>query len=229
MPFYGTGTVLFEDTFTYSNGDLATVGTAKWAAGFWTGQPTLRVVSNKAQGRASAAWGDNYSKTTVSVGSSGLEVIWNNITPASATTWTYCHILGAHGASPNGYYLRFRNGGSQKYEVGKLVSGAFNSLIVSTVAPVAGDSVALQILPSGVITMWRKPSGGSWSQIGSSATDTTYTSGVVALETYTVAVCWDSVEVRQIPSRLKRWNGSSWVVAKLKAGASWTEKPVKKL
>lgn len=232
MPFYGTGTILFEDDFAYSDGNLGTVGTAKWNAGFWTGQTTLRVVSGKAAGPASNGWRDNYSKTSVSLGSTGIEFIIRNIARAANTdAATFSHVFGAQGASPSSYYILYSNrNGNYYYQAGKLVSGSFNPLITTTQVAVNGDDVCLQILPNGTMSLWRKPSGGSWSQIGSNATDTTRTTGVVALEAFVSAARWDAVEVREIPaaSRLKRHNGSIWVPAKLKAGSGWVEKPLKK-
>lgn len=200
MPFYGTGTVLFEDDFTYSDGDLATVGSAKWSAGFWTGQPSLRVLSNQAAGPASDSWSDSYSNSSVDIGSNGIEIIWRNIAlGGSAGTWTYNHVFGAPGGSPSSYWVRWSPQAGYYYAVGKMVSGSFTTLFSDTVQAVNGDDVCLQILPDGTITLWRKPSGGSWEQIGSGATDTTYTSGVVALESAMNGDRWDSVEVRQVP------------------------------
>lgn len=203
MPFYGTGTVLFEDDFTYSDGNLATVGSAKWTAGFWTGQPSLRVLSNQAAGPASDSWSDCYSNSSVDLGSTGVEIIWRNITlDGSAGTWSwprYSHIFGTAGGSPSSYWVRWSPQSGYYYTVGKMVNGSFTTLFDDTVQAVNGDDVCLQILPDGTMTLWRKPSGGSWAQIGSSATDTTFTSGRVALESAMNGDRWDAVEVRQIP------------------------------
>ena len=200
MPFYGTGTVLFEDEFTYSDGNLDTVGAAKWTAGLWTGQPSLRVLSNKAAGPAADSWSDCYSDQTVSLGSNGVEIIWTNITlGGSAGTWTYNHIFATPGGSPSSYWVRWSPQAGYFYTVGKMVSGSFTTLFDDTVQAVNGDDVCLQILPDGTMTLWRKPSGGSWAQIGSGATDTTFTSGSVALESAMNGDRWDAVQVREIP------------------------------
>jgi hypothetical protein len=202
MPFYGNGPLLFSDDFTYSDGSLATVGTAKWAAGYWTGQPSLRVVSNQAAGpSANGTWSDIYSKTTYDVGSTGLEFIWYNVTIADiGSVWTYMHLCGTHAASPSGYWLRWRADGGNTYQFGKLVAGSFTTLLnITTTVPVDGDDLCVQILPDGTVSVFMNRTG-SWEQIGSSITDTSYTSGEVGMETYLADDRWDSIEVREVPS-----------------------------
>lgn len=231
MPFYGNGPILFQDEFTYSDGLLSSVGSAKWTNGFWTGQPSLRVLSNKAAGPANNSWSDNYTKTSYSIGDTGIEMIWKNITRGTSVgTWCYNHILGVAAGSPSGYWMRWAGRPNMFYAAGRLTNGSFVDLITTSVLPANGDDICLQILPGGIMSLFRKPSGGSWGQIGSTVTDTSRTSGVIALESAMNGDRWDSVELRSVPGpggMLKHWTGTEWASAVIKAGASWNETELK--
>lgn len=226
MPFYGTGALLFDDDFTYSDGLLTAVGGAKWSNGYWAGQESLRVVSNKLAGGAVNGWFDNYSDVSFSVATNGIEIIYRNISPLSTqSTWTYMHALGTPAASPSGYYWRWRNDVGFGLGFGQLNAGAFVSLMQTTTQVAVGDDIALQILPDKTMSLWRKPSGGSWAQIGSTIIDGLYTSGVIGNETFLSAERWDAVEVREVlTSGIQLTPTITWgsIVASVDAAAPFT-------
>lgn len=191
-----TGPLLYEDTFTYADGTLT--GKGDWANGIYNGQPSLRVVSNQAAGPAATGWADNYTATTTfNVGSGGLDFIARNITYAvGSNTWVYTHCLVTieSAGGVDGYAFRWRDGFT--YGANRWDDKAFTAIITTSQNAVQGDDLCLRILSGGTIQLWRKPSGGSWAQIGSNATDTTYTSGRVGMETNVSGDRWDSIEVR---------------------------------
>lgn len=237
MPFYGTGPLLFEDTFAYSDGNLVTVGSAKWNEGYFSGQTSLRVLSGKAAGPATTVWRDNYSKAIFSVGVAGIEFIMNNITPHASATHTYNFFLASNPgvAAPSGYALRWRTSGGG-YDLYKRVGSTLTTLMTPSpaVVPVNGDSCAVQLLPNGSMSLWRKPSGGSWAQVGTTVTDTTFKTGFIVLETTHTNTRWDSVEVREVPSnsKFRHWStaAQAWVTSNWKRhnGSIWVPASFKK-
>jgi hypothetical protein len=193
----GGGTQQFGEAFPYSDGDLRTVGSAKWEpTALWTGQPSVRVVSNRAAGPASSGWVDAYTKDAVSTASAARDFVFRGVEMSTAaTTWAYCDFHLSGFGNPSGYWVRFRfQTGSYFLTLGRLDAGAFTTLFTSDIQGTTGDDLAVRLAPDGRMELWRKPSAGSWAVAGA-AVDTTYTSGRMALETFETTTRWSSVEV----------------------------------
>lgn len=192
------GDLLYQDTFAYPDGDLS--GRGDWTADFWTGEPTLRVLSGQAAGPTSGAWCSNKTAATWSVASVGRDFIARGITPGAQYTWVYTYFLGVAGLTPNAYWMRWSLNAGFYIAAGKVKGGTFTTLIATATMAQVGDDLAVRVMPGGVLSLYRKPSGGVWGQLSGPATDTAtpYTSGCLALAAYDAAVRWDGVEVRSV-------------------------------
>lgn len=195
---FGDGSVIWEDQFAYSDGSLSTVGSAEWTNGYWTGQPSCRVVSGSAAGPSSAQWADNYTLDTISRGD-GIDIIFRSVTKATGSnTATFFHIFGTPASSPSGYYASITNQtGTDGVAFGNMTSGSTSALISSSLEWTNGSDLGVRInsvASGGEIELFYKLSAGSWTSLGTT-TNTARTSGRLAIEFFDPANRCGAIEL----------------------------------
>lgn len=198
MAAFGEGNLLFSDEFTYSDGALATVGSAKWLNPWWGSQASIRVVSNEVHS-SGGAWEDAYTIESFDR-SHGIDLIARGfIAATSSSTSTFAHILGTPGTNPSGYYISVNNitgTGNDIIRFGKNVNGSATPLIAVTQEWVDGDDLGCRIEAGGTCRLYYRPAGGSWTEIGTAVTDNAYSSGICAVECFDAVSGYTAVEVR---------------------------------
>ncbi len=210
---FGTGGILWSDAFGYADGNLTTVGAAKWDGVMVTGQDSLRVVTGKAAPQTDGTTYDGASTAatfsiaasppggaiTPGVSGEGFDVIAYGVDKGSGDQVpTFLHFLAAPGSAPNSYALNVRSmTGTDEVRLSRQTNGSYTPLLITTSTGewVNGEDVGLRIMPSGDISIYRRASGGAWTLIDT-ANDTTYKTGKLGLEGIHSLSRWDGVEVR---------------------------------
>lgn len=216
---FGTGKLLYSDSFDYANGLLT--GQGIWATGPWGSDGSLTVnggnlVTNKADGTNA----NNVTSSTFSLDNTGtynpgtadgLDIILRGVTnPSELSTGRNLWLYGLHSsASPqNGYFARIVGWSStDTLALVKTVAGT-ETVIINPAAVEWPDNqdVGFRILKptsAPVLSLWRTV-GGVWQQEGSSYTDSTspFLSGRVGVAMNGSTASVASIEVRSTdPSR----------------------------
>ena len=128
------------DSFTYSNGDLATVSSGKWV----NAQGAFDVASNQVKGTAAGSCRVYYSTGTVSF--SADHVSEAQKISASSYYGALCRMSGS-GGSDTGYHWWIADGVVSK--IYKCVAGAFTELSNLGYYPPDGDYFSLEASGSG--------------------------------------------------------------------------------
>ena len=207
---FGVGTILWADTFP-TDGSLPAVDTG-WVTGPWGSDADLQVSASKVQ--SGLAEGTNANNKTLqafsvaasppggsiipSAGTTSLDVIFTATRNTSTTgkiLWCYLMLAGS-GGTMTGYMAQvIANSGTDVFRLVKTNAGTDTVLITETVEWVTGQSVGIRIDRTAGLTLYKTVSG-VWTQVGSTALDTTYQSGVLGIATNAATGQVDGVEVR---------------------------------
>lgn len=138
-----------QDTDTYagySNGNLATVSSAKWTKG---GSNDLVVASNKVIGASSDSYDyvtswpygdDQWSQVVISTPASVGSALWGGpvVRSAAGTTYYWCNVYG----------------GSGTWELYRTLAGSYSSVLASGSHTNAGGDICCFGIQGYVITAW---------------------------------------------------------------------------
>jgi hypothetical protein len=110
--------------------------------------------------------------------------VWIPITTlVAANNWIQLllRVSNTGSSNPDAYILKITlptpNTGNATWEIRKKLAGGSSTLISTpstTTALAAGDSIGFQAIGSS-LSAWKKPSAGSWAQIGASGSDSSIT------------------------------------------------------
>jgi hypothetical protein len=149
------------ETATRANGALS-AGEALWVGPLWTGQTMLDVISNEVGNGTGTDWEDAVWNVTYGPGMEIYATAKGGL--GSFTLWTCLYEIGV----PSGYALECAPDGGTQFLLNRYDDGTPTQIGAAISNPSPGftstDSVGYSV-SSGVITIYRKISGGSWTQI----------------------------------------------------------------
>lgn len=167
------------DNFTGTDGTDLPVYSANWAQSN-TNWPNLEIQANAATGTVSSAvQADHWTAATFGPDSEAFVTI---TTKPSAGSWDFVQVMarlqGVGGADTVDGYDCYMNvaAGTDVAGIERIDNGVFTLLGAEASQEwAAGDALGLEIIgTTSNIKMYRKPSGGSWAQLGSTQSDSTY-------------------------------------------------------
>lgn len=150
-----------------------------WTLPVWSGGGNVRIVSNSVTyitgDYGDAAW------TTAPANDQESYITFTTLTATGApVAAVFVRLTTLGGFSVRGYELSADvNAGTIEL---KTMSPSFTTLASTNITLQSGDSLGIRAVGT-TITGWRKPSGGSWTQI-LSATDSSETSGRIGFAIY---------------------------------------------
>lgn len=174
------------DNFNRANEDPLSGG-GNWAGPILPGLNQMKVVSNGIMQSLTVALQSGTSYWNVTTFGPGSEVyfelptVWAN---NSSDVWTWCNGQSENTASVDGYAMvAGRSTGSWEWYLYRLDNGTWTQLGASlgTQLLSAGDALGIECGSTGIFQTYYKASGGSWATLGTTRTDTTYTSGHIGL------------------------------------------------
>ena len=185
---------IFEDTFSYSDGDLDTVSGGVWGNPYFAAQQDIRVVSGKAMKATTGTWSDAY--TTDNTFGDG-DYVFKGLTVQRSLGF----ICAAHDAEggTDGYGIDCNPGSSIRLvRVDNDVTTALATATINTWT--AGDSFVIR-KDGSRLSIWHFDAATSKLRcIAEPVTDTTYTSGRIAIETNSATAEFDAVAVYPLPA-----------------------------
>lgn len=190
----GSGTHLWDETWTYSDGNLATVGSANWAEPLWSGETGLRVISGDLAGSVSG-WGGAYSLEN-SLGNADyvFPITTKPINGSQVLFYCIANYQGETGTGrtntngPSGYLINFTSqAGNDRIRLQRRVNGSATTLFDNSSYEVSNGDWLILRKDGDNYSVWIAPAGSLASafQVGSTVNDTGFTgqTGRVAVET----------------------------------------------
>lgn len=174
------------DTFNRADEDPLSGG-GNWAGPILSGLNQMKVVSNGIMQSLVVASQSGTSYWNAATFGPGSEVyfdvttVWAN---NASDVWTWCNGQNENSGSVDGYAMvAGRSTGSWVWVLYRVDNGAWTKLgaDLATQLLSAGDGVGIECGTSGIFQTYYKASGGSWTTLGTTRTDTTYTSGHIGL------------------------------------------------
>jgi hypothetical protein len=160
--------IAVTDNFTGT--DNTSPPSANWSNSY----NTLKILSNTCAGSAAADWNIG-TRNNLTIGGNKCE-IYCTIPTLPADNERVVLVLA--NSSQNGYMLEYQKlAGTDTVKLWKYTSGWYGTQIGSAINQdfAAGDALGVYVNGS-TIKAYRKPSGGSWAQLGSDFTDSSYSS-----------------------------------------------------
>lgn len=208
MPFPTTSVLT---NFTGSEDPLSEGG--NFAGPVFSGMAQMKKVSGQAMQSTLVASQSGSSYWNAATFGPGVEVYvtiptwWNN---ASSDIWLWANGNAENTAGVDGYLLYANNSGvwSQNRVDNGVATQLGANLGTQTIGN--GDSIGLEIVSGGTHQAYYKASGGSWTTLGTTRSDNTYTTGHIGLSkgfTDTTSVLDDfggGTRVTRVYSQLER-------------------------
>lgn len=146
------------------------------------------LVSNAFKGSAAADWSVSYWNAGTFQNCEGYFTITTKDTTNGSNVWLEFRVAQA-GTNEYGYYIVAvtNSSGNDSLTLGYQDAGGTHSLLDVFQEVSNGDSIGFSANDS-TLQLWYKASGGSWTQLGTDVTDTTYTAaGYLELSCYGTA------------------------------------------
>lgn len=174
----GTGTIVFNEPFTYSDGALTSVASGVWSQGLYTGQTTFNVSGNKlVHGGGDGNWKDNYT-VSAAHGDGDYECL---VSGAIADTRQFFFFTNAHhqgespnsGTGPSGYVIRVgKQAGLDRVRLQRWVNGAatvtWYDLNFELTLPFR---FLIRVISGTVEGFYDNGNTGTWTSMGTAQTD----------------------------------------------------------
>lgn len=199
-PAFGAGPVIWSEGFAYSDGNLATVGSAVWGEPVVTADAArhIRVDTGALAGPVAAGWAGAYTlKSDFGDG----DYILPLAAPPADTFQMLIHLLAKHDGEGGitAYTLNHSKIAAALDRI-RLQRWSASSVAATLIDDsssewVAGDAFGWRRIGS-LLSLWRRPSGGSWAQVGADQSDATLTAGRVMVESNSGVTSLDNLEVR---------------------------------
>jgi hypothetical protein len=202
----GTGTEIFSEPFTYTDGTIDTRSGTQWDNPLWTGQSPSTVVSNQLRvGPTTSGWNDCYSITdTFGDG----DMVFTLAGKPGDTLSLLAHICAAHEGEGgvDAYTLNLAaQAGTDRIRLHEWSNGSVVTTHIDTNVEIAAADQFCIRRDGDTLAIARKASGGSWTQIGSTITsETTLTSGRIAFESNSGVCFIDNVSFFELPSTVQQ-------------------------
>lgn len=174
------------DQFTYVDQDPLSGG-GLWTGPIWSGIDQMKVVSNAIKasqvispaGAGSYISGINYGPGVESWIT--IPIMWQN---DLSSVFLWMNGSGEGSGTSNGYFLYISQSSAiYKWQIFRRDSGVDTQLgaDLGSQSIANGDGIGYQIISGGTHQAYYKSSGGSWSTLGSTRSDNTYTSGHIGV------------------------------------------------
>lgn len=189
---FATGAVQWDETFTYA--DTATIGTP-WTAPGIPGQAAMGVASGAMQRTVGSGWSSAVTEKTDFT--RGVDVAFEIAAVPDSTNQVLLEYL-AGTTSTAGYIVNIgMSTGNTRFRLQRWTNNSVSATHVDVTDAVlaAGDAIGMRVTSTGV-ELWRRLAGGPWTQVGSTAADTTISAGTIAVETNAGATRIDRITVR---------------------------------
>lgn len=195
----GDGPVVWSEDFAYPDSTSPPSG---WAAPIVSGDSQMGTIGGMAYRATTPGWGSGYTadKSDFTDG----DYLFTITPPINGNT-AYLEIMVADvGTTTNdAYAIRVKDGQASNDTVAleRITNGTYPSATLATGTPAAltaGAQVCIRKDGTSLSLHWRASSSGTWAQIGSTATDSTYSTGRVGFETNDSTFRLDRIEVRSL-------------------------------
>lgn len=192
-----SGSDFFTETFPYADGALATVGSAKWVNPLYTGQASVQVVSGAIRASVNGTYTD-----AASVGNSygdGDYLFQLATLPGTSGHRAFLHICAKRQSEGgvDSYAINYNQQSTPTAAINRFDDGTSTPILAaqSLTGFAAGHWLCLRKYGSD-LSLYRSADGITWTQVGTTVQDATYTSGRIGIETNSATVSVDNVAGR---------------------------------